>query len=62
MLVTTSAQVTDYDVIDPDINFSDHLSVIGSFNCVASRVGNPGYPGTRKPGYPPFLKPENPGF
>jgi exonuclease III len=36
MLVTSSAQVTDYDVIDPDINFSDHLPVVGSFNCVVS--------------------------
>ena len=33
ILVTSPAQVTDYDVIDPDMKFFDHLPVIGSFIC-----------------------------
>jgi exonuclease III len=31
MLVSSSLQVTNYDVIDPEINYSDHLPIIGSF-------------------------------
>jgi hypothetical protein len=33
MLFSTSAHAVGFDVIDPDINFSDDLPVMGSFNC-----------------------------
>ena len=31
MLVSSSLEVTAYDIIDPHVNFSDHLPLIGSF-------------------------------
>jgi hypothetical protein len=31
MLVSSSLQVTDYDVIDPDINYPDHLPITRSY-------------------------------
>jgi hypothetical protein len=40
MLTSSPATVVDYEVIDPDINFSDHLPIFGSFICIPPTARN----------------------